>query len=263
MLRFCRCRSTRWHKTKASSTVKQTQRRASDMMLAILSRIGLVLSLSALVTASRCPAPVNLQTSLNSADSVFRGRVLRELVDANDNLNYVVSVTRVFRGCNFNATERILVTVGSIYSQCTVPLVVNATYAFAGRHSKISNAVKEQLGPTTRVRKSVTIGSGDQRWSQVSPVDLKKLRAYDNTQCKAICETGLDCPSTHYCDLKVCVPTDAACPVSLSTCDVSPCSLAGPCPSATTPYKCQNNLCGGCNAILLDATNTRVCGILS
>jgi hypothetical protein len=216
----------------------------------------LVLAAPALISGCSClEGAATLQSSIGRADSVFRGTVLRKLRDLEDSSNYVVLVSRVFKGCNFNSTERIVVTTGV----CGVSLDVNSTYALSGYRTSIDSVIKKDLGSGSNIKKAISVGSCiyNRRWSQVSSADSALLRNYDNTKCVAKCTTGIDCLKTHYCDSGTCVAFNKPCPTRPVTCAVAPCSLATPC--SVSSAKCYNNYCGGCKSFFLDSSKTRVC----
>jgi Tissue inhibitor of metalloproteinase len=228
-------------------------------MLSLFFHLVLVLALPTLISSCSCLDEISLQTSIGRVDSVFRGTVLRQLRNVDDYSNYVVLVSRVFKGCNFKANERIVVKTGSEESVCGVALKVNSTYAFSGYTSSIDSVIKKDLDSGSNVKKAGSVGSCDYNlpWSQVSSADSALLRNYDNSKCVAKCTTGIDCLKTHYCDSGTCVAFNKPCPKPLVKCAVAPCSLATPC--SVSSSKCNNDYCGGCKSFFLDSSTTRVC----
>jgi Tissue inhibitor of metalloproteinase len=221
------------------------------------------LAIPAFVSACSCVDPtVTLTATLKRETSVFRGVVIRKLNDYQDYSNYVVRVSRLFKGCNFLANERIMVATGRDDSQCGMSLKVNGTYAFSGYRYIINQALAQQLGSGSAVKKAVEVDTCDynKKWNQVSPTELQQLRSFDNSNCKAPCTTGRDCASTHYCDANKCIPFNKPCPTPPATCGASPCSLAPVSTLCSEPSaKCYNDFCGGCKKFFLDASKTRVC----
>jgi Tissue inhibitor of metalloproteinase len=234
-------------------------------MVSFLRRLLLSLAVPALVSACSCIDPtVTLTATLKRETSVFRGVVIRKLNDFQDYSNYVVRVSRVFKGCHFLANERIMVATGRDDSLCGMSLKVNGTYAFSGYRYTISQALATatQLESGSAVKKAVQVDTCEynKKWSQVSPAELQQLRSFDNSKCRAYCTTGLDCARTHYCDANKCTPFNKPCATPLATCGAPPCSLVPASALCTEPSaKCYNDYCGGCNKFFLDSSKTRVC----
>jgi hypothetical protein len=228
-----------------------------------LALLSLFLSFPALTFACSCLGPITLAKSLKSADSVFRGTVIRKLEDAvvddqGEKSFYEVRVNRLFKGCNFIQSNHIIVTTGSNSAACGVYLEVDKSYALFGANVALPAAAKKQLGTNPKkIAKAVSIGlcGYNAEWSTVPAQDLKTLRRYDNSKCKPKCVTGKDCPNNNYCDAGKCVAFDAPCPTPVVNCVASPCSVS----TCISPSKCYDNYCGGCNAIFVDDTGTRVC----
>jgi hypothetical protein len=231
-------------------------------MLSPLLRVTFLFALPALTWGCSClPESLTAEASLDRDDSVFRGVVLRKLKDTSDYLNYVVEVTKVFKGCNFNVTERVLVSTGSVLTNCEIVHTVNKTYVFSGYQTQISGIVQKQLGSKTRVKKAVELEfcGFNNPWNQVSRAESNALRAHDNGKCVAKCTTGVDCLGTHYCDAGACVALRPQCntTTSLRACGAWPYSIATPCSETTA--KCYAYWCGGWQSFYLDSNNTRVC----
>jgi Tissue inhibitor of metalloproteinase len=228
-----------------------------------LALLSLFLFFPTLTFACSCLAPITLAKSLKSADSVFRGTVIRKLKDAvvddqGEKSFYEVRVIRLFKGCNFIQSNHIIVTTGSNSAACGVELEVDKSYALFGANVALPSAAKKQLGTNPKkIAKAVAIGlcGYNAKWSDLSTQDLKTLRRYDNSKCKPKCVSGKDCPNNNYCDAGKCVAFDAKCPTPLVNCFASPCSVS----TCTSPSTCYDNYCGGCNAIFVDDTGTRVC----
>jgi hypothetical protein len=231
------------------------------IMVSFLCRLILSLAIPAFVSACSCIDPtVTLTATLKRETSVFRGVVIRKLNDFQDYSNYVVRVSRVFKGCHFLANDRIMVATGRDDSLCGMSLSVNGTYAFSGYRYSISQALAKQLG--SAVKKAVEVSTCDynKKWSQVSPAELQQLRGFDNSKCSAYCTTGLDCASTHYCDANKCAPFNKPCATPQATCGAPPCSLVPTSALCSEPsVKCYNDYCGGCKKFFLEASMTRVC----
>jgi hypothetical protein len=244
-------------------------------MVSFICRLILSLAIPALVSACTCVDPtVTLTETLMRAQSVFRGVVIQKLNDHEDYSNYVVRVSRVFKGCNFLANERIVVSTGREDSLCGLSLNVNGTYAFSGNRYTIKQDLLKKFRSTMKqgllkklqsesiAQKGVEVNTCDfnKKWSQVSPAELQQLRSFDNSKCTAPCTTGLDCASTHYCDANKCVAFKKPCATPPATCGAPPCSLGPASAWCSVPSaKCYNDYCGGCKKFFLDASKTRVC----
>lgn len=215
-----------------------------------------LLSSPTLSNACRCMVPT-VQSALTNADAVFRGNVTRALkTDDGLQKKYVVSVKRVFKGCAFEAPQRIVVTTSSSSASCGVTLQLNTIYAFSASSTPIDDATKKQLGKNTTVTQAVSIMTCNynREWTSVPEEDKKALRAHNN-QCPTKCKTGSDCKDKYYCDTGKCVADDAPCPVIIGACIADPCSNTQACPGAT----CITTYCGGCLPLWIDANRTRVC----
>jgi hypothetical protein len=218
------------------------------------------------ILSSACTCITPGPTALSSLDTVnltvFRGKVVRQVTiqsgDTSTN-NYIVNVTRVFKGCSFKAHENILITTGNI-GMCGILLEVGGDYIISGYNSTVSAATRKKLGRGHRkIKYSVGTGLCDYTYpfDSVSAQDLTYLRQHYN-QCEP-CATGADCPDAYYCDTEKCVPYDV--PYCSDGTPVVPC-FADPCtlkPCSTDAITCIPNYCGGCNAIWIAANGTRVC----
>jgi hypothetical protein len=234
--------------------------------------VFLVLSLPMVASSCICGNPVNAKLAL-SLENVFRGIVTKKLTSTKPagfkSANYIVRVTKVFKGCSFVASERIVVTTGDSPFHCGIDLQVNGTYAFSGDRLAIQDNVKAQLGKNTKILRGVFANacSYNVKWSAVTVVDLKLFRNHDNSQCVATCDSGADCPNNHFCDDGKCVAFDRFCFVFPPPhCPVSPCSVAPPCMQSScegllctvSAVKCHDNFCD-CSHEYIDTTNMRVC----
>lgn len=222
-----------------------------------------LLSFAKLSLACKCKEPTP-QDSLINADAVFRGNVTRELKTNDDNQKmYVVTAWRAFKGCNFKGSNRtVIVTTGSESASCGVPLELNTNYVFSANIGMpMDAATRNQLGKNTKISQVYSIFSCNYNrvWKSVPEVDKEVFRQHSN-QCAATttkCETGADCPDNHFCDTGTCVAYDAQCPdgMPVGACIADPCEMSKPC----TEAKCHASYCGGCFAIFVDPTGTRVC----
>jgi hypothetical protein len=217
---------------------------------------ALFLSFPALALACSC-AVIDLKTSLKRADAVFRGTVIRKLNDVDNQSFYEVQVNRVFKGCNLKQSDRVIVATGCNSANCGVNLNVNSSYALFAYNAALEEPIKKQLGKNPKkITQSLTITLCDYNveWSNVRTQDLKSLRR-NNNACASQCVNGGNCPTNHYCDNGKCVAFDATCPTPEVRCLAAPCSVA----TCTAPSTCYDNYCGGCTAIFVDNTGTRVC----
>jgi hypothetical protein len=216
--------------------------------------------------ACKCVQPT-VESALNYAASTFRGKVIRELKPTGQNSDdlqqkgFVVRVTRIYKGCQFKFSERIIVTTNSDPASCGVNLAVDKNYVLSGDVLPLnSSALMQQfVNFPTNITSVVTAHacSFNQRWSLVSEYDKEQLRGYKN-KCRTICDTGKDCPNGQYCDAKQCVTYNPPCPDDAppAPCAADPCAVVAPCTQNTT---CISYYCGQCTAIFVDDTKTRVC----
>jgi hypothetical protein len=217
--------------------------------------LALFLSLPAIAVACSC-IQIDFESALKKVDSSFRGTVVRQLNNVEENRVYEVRVNRLFKGCNFKQSNHII--VSTVTTSCGVFLNVNASYSFSGYRSAMNNGIKKQLGNNPKKISqvvSVTLCNFISEWSEVPAQNLKTLRRFDNSKCVAKCDTGGDCLKDHYCDKGKCVALNKPCPTPLLNCFAEPCSVA----TCTSPSKCYDDYCGGCNAIFVDKTGTRIC----
>lgn len=225
------------------------------------------LLLPTLSFACKCIVPT-VPSALTDSDAVFRGKVIRELKATKvgePTKAYVIQARRIYKGCAFEQGNRVVVTTSSSSASCGVTLEVNGTYVFSSATSTpIDAATKKKLGKkSTKITRAVSIVSCgyNRKWDEVPAADLTLLRNYDNDVCvPESCTAGADCldSTKYYCDTGKCTAYDAPCPDGTTTvnCLADPCQVAKPC---TTMDKCLSNYCGGCNAIFIDTTGTRVC----
>lgn len=218
---------------------------------------AVILAFPILTFACSCLEGISVRSSLQKTEAVFRGLVLRKLKDVEYASSYVVSVERMYKGCNFKAADRIVVTTGINSAMCGLELEVDRVYAFSAFDTPIIPDIQSQLKESHKIKRAVSIGLCDYNgveWKNIPATGIKRLRRYDNTKCKVTCETGTNCLSTQYCDVDKCVAYNATCANPVN-CVASPCSVS----TCTEKSKCYNNYCGGCNAIFVDSTGTRVC----
>jgi hypothetical protein len=76
---------------------------------------------------ARVDPTVTITETLERAQSVFRGVVIPQLNNYEDYYNYVVRVSRVFKGCDFRTNERIIVATGRDDCICGLSLEATAT----------------------------------------------------------------------------------------------------------------------------------------
>jgi hypothetical protein len=212
--------------------------------------------------ACKCMVPL-VSSALDDADAVFRGMVIRELKQT-DPTSYtkelVVKVERVFKGCTFKVSDRIIVATSSSTASCGVFTETNKAYVFSGSSSPIAATTKQKLGKNTKISQLVSVMSCvyNREWDGVPAEDKALLRAYKN-QCAKSCVTGKDCPNEkHYCDTGKCIDLTAGCPITplLGACIQDACKTAADsCPGAY----CEPTFCGGCLPLFLDADRTRIC----
>jgi hypothetical protein len=161
------------------------------IMARFLLRLGLTLSIPSLALACTCYGisswqPPTIQTSLARVDAVFRGTVLRKLKNVELSSGYVVRVHKIFKGCSFNATDRILVTTATMPSFCGLDnLKVNATFVFSAYPIATLVAFQSQLPKVSKVQHAVAASICDvtRQSKDVSSSDLQLLNRYDNSQC--------------------------------------------------------------------------------
>lgn len=214
-----------------------------------------------LTLACSCMEPRSISNALKTVDAVFRGLVVRKLKDiSNYESVYIVRVNRLFKGCDFAAGERVIVTTGTNSALCGINIKVNATYVFSGYGTELVRSISSQI-KNTKIRRAVHVGLCDYNViaNQIVAADARTMRQYDNTACRPTCVTGVaDCTSsTQYCDNGTCVPYPPTTPTCTIACTVAPCSTAPACGVANA--KCYDDVCGGCQWVYVDATATRVC----
>jgi hypothetical protein len=172
-------------------TIHHTDQVVSDVyMTRFLLRLGLILSIPTVALACTCYGisswqPPTIQTSLARVDAVFRGTVLRKLKNVELSSGYVVGVRKIFKGCSFNATERILVTTANMPTFCGLDnLKINATYVFSA-YPVALGAFQSQLPKSTKVQHGVAASICDvtRQSKDVSSKDLQLLNRYDNSRC--------------------------------------------------------------------------------
>jgi hypothetical protein len=212
--------------------------------------------------ACKCMQPSAKGALYGDVDSVFLGRVVKQLVSNDENnLKYLINVGRVFKGCFITSDSFIILSTGTSSASCGLQLALKTRYIFSGILEPVDPTMLLQVeGRTIAGEVSAGTCGYNSPWLTVSPEDKLLLRDYENV-CKDICSTGADCPVTSYCDAGKCVAFDAPCPdgVPLGVCPGPPCKYATPCAEAGLDAQCIENFCGGCYAIFVNAARNRVC----
>jgi Tissue inhibitor of metalloproteinase len=207
------------------------------------------------LSACRCIEPPTAALALEKTSHVFRGLVLRQLKTVNGAVRYVVQVGRVYKGCAFDLSDRIVVSTST--NSCGATLIVGQTYVLSGSSTRITAATIALLGKTKITQDvSINLCSYFQEWEQgVLPEDKTLLRKYAN-QCTT-CKIGKDCLDGFTCDKGQCINFSAPCPKDQppALCPANPCNWAKPC----TESKCIPYYCGGCFPIFVAPNGTRVC----
>jgi hypothetical protein len=225
-------------------------------LLPLLSLFSLLLFPTPL-SACRCIEAPTAALALEKTSHVVRGLVIRQLKTVNGAVRYVVQVGKVFKGCAFDVSDRIIISTST--NSCGVStLVVGRTYVWSGSSTPINAATITLLGKNTKITQDVSINlcSYFQEWQLgVLPEDKTLLRQYVN-QC-ATCNVGKDCLDGFTCDKGQCFDFSAPCPKDQppALCPANPCNWAKPC----TEAKCVPYYCGGCRAIFVAPNGTRVC----
>jgi Tissue inhibitor of metalloproteinase len=182
--------------TKSTILQIDTQQHNHAKMKSVAALVGILLSLPAITVACRCIA-IDFESALSLTDAAFRGTVVRKLKNANGNKVYEVRVNRLFKGCNFEQSNHIIVTTRTQSAACGIDLTVNESYAFTGYRSTMSKGIKNQLGSNRKKISSVfgaTLCDFITKWADVTPANLELLRGYDNSDCTAQCDVDGDCP---------------------------------------------------------------------
>jgi hypothetical protein len=174
-------------------------------------------SLSSLVTAllvscccmhntlacSCLPLSVNETMQREHIGLVFRGTVLRIFTARSNNdpaanttsgaaaagvamfrdeaNQYIVQVTKVYKGCHVKTNERIIVTSNGVGALCGMILTVNDNYIFStGVSQPIDLLTSAQLGNRSKLKQDIWISScGLNRvWSTVAEEDKATIRGY-------------------------------------------------------------------------------------
>jgi Tissue inhibitor of metalloproteinase len=215
--------------------------------------------------ACRC-MQTTVESILTTTESVaFRGTVMRQVYtnDTSTQTNkFVFAVGRVFKGCDIQPSDRIVVQTGSNSAMCGLDLKVGTNYLLTSRSTTqpLDKAMLDVLGQSTKISRQLWVSTCDfvREFTAVTEDEKKALRNH-NKQCNsnAKCVVGADCPKEHYCDAGKCIPYNAPCPFDTLpvACFADPCTVAKPCTEST----CLANYCGGCNAIFVAPNGTRVC----
>jgi hypothetical protein len=239
-------------------SIRSTMTFLGSLPLLSLLWLLLVLRLPTPVSACRCIEPPTAALALEKTSHVVRGVVRRQLKTVNGAVRYVVQVGRVYKGCAFDVSDRIIVSTST--NSCGATLAVGRTYVVSGSSTRVNAATIALLGKTTNINVtqdvSISLCSYVQEWQQgVLPEDKTLLRQYVN-QC-ATCKIGKDCLDGFTCDKGRCIDFSAPCPKDQppALCPANPCNWAKPC----TESKCIPYYCGGCRAIFVAPNGTRVC----
>jgi hypothetical protein len=128
-------------------------------------------------TASRDPA-LNATTN-NGANGV-------SLFSNDEPKQYIVQITKVYKGCHVKTNERILVSSNVLGATCGMSLTVNANYIFSTSvpQQPIDPVTSAQLGNRSKVKQGIWISSCglNQVWSTVAEQDKVTIRNY-HKQC--------------------------------------------------------------------------------
>jgi hypothetical protein len=231
-----------------------------------LSLLASIFTFPNAALACRC-MQTTVESILVTPESVaFRGTVVRQ-VYTNDTsttqTNYFIfAVGRVFKGCDFKPSDRILVQTGSNSAMCGLDLKVGTNYLFTSRSTTqpLDKAMLQVLGKSTKISRQLWLSTCDfvREFTAVTDEEKTTLRNHNN-QCNsnAKCVLGTDCPKEQFCDAGKCVLYNAPCPIDTLpvACLADPCTIAKPCTDST----CLANYCGGCTAIFVAPNGTRVC----
>jgi hypothetical protein len=171
------------------------------MVSRLLSVLLLVLScalswLPGLVSACSCFEKPSVQRSLAVTDHVFRGRILRSYKDVNFLATFRVVVNRVYKGCDFSRSQRVIVTTGRDSAACGIDLKVGSTYLFSGFTYPFVAGIASQLAPKDNVTRVVNVRSCDYNaiWTTLSVASRRRLRRYGNRRCvRTTCNIDSDC----------------------------------------------------------------------
>lgn len=175
---------------------------------------------------------------------------------------FLVKVRRVYKGCDFDCGDTVIVTTGSDGAMCGVYLQEKKHYLLTGHLVKADDvaiaAVKER---DIAAEVSIVSCEINTDWKYVSYEDKKLLWKYAklDRDCGTGCESGADCLKNDYCDAGRCIDSTATCPfyVPVVHCLVDPCENE-PCKEAGEGGRCLSNYCGGCHAICIDKEGNRV-----
>jgi hypothetical protein len=94
---------------------------------------------------------------------------------------YIVQVTKVYKGCHVKTNERIIVTSNGVGALCGMSLTVHDNYIFStGVSQPIDLLTSAQLGNRSKLKQDIWISScGLNRvWSTVAEEDKATIRGY-------------------------------------------------------------------------------------
>jgi hypothetical protein len=170
--------------------------------------------LPALISACSCLEAPSVQRSLAITDHVFRGRILKKYRDVNFLTIFRVVVNRVYKGCDFARTQRIIVATGNNSAACGIDLKVGSTYLFSGYTYPFVAGIAAQLAPRDNITRVTNVRSCDYNavWTSLSVASRRRLRRYGNRRCRpTTCNKDSDCTTRNtnttkpFCVEGVCV----------------------------------------------------------
>jgi hypothetical protein len=154
------------------------------------------------LACSCLPLSVNETMQREHIGIVFRGTVVRTFAVRSNNdpavktnttsaagvamlhdepNQFIVQVTKVYKGCHIKTNERIIVSSNSIGAMCGMSLTLNANYIFTSSVSQpIDPLTSAQLGNRSKVKQEIWISSCglNQVWSTVAEEDKATIRGY-------------------------------------------------------------------------------------
>jgi Tissue inhibitor of metalloproteinase len=111
------------------------------------------------------------------------------LFSGDESNQYIVQITKVYKGCNVKTNERIIVSSSSVGSMCGMSLTVNTNYIFSTsvQNQPIDPVTSAQLGNRSKVKQSIWISSCglNQVWSTVAAQDKATIQSYKK-QCLSV-----------------------------------------------------------------------------
>jgi hypothetical protein len=204
-----------------------------------------------------------VESALNNAASIFRGKVIREVKLPSDlqQRAFTVNVKHIFKGCLVSSPGRVIVTTGSSSASCGIDLLIDKNYVFSGEAELLGTDAYfepylKQFSNQTVIQSAGSCNF-NKLWPTVTLNERGQLNNYTNS-CERKCITGNDCPKNANCDSGKCVQYGVPCPggVLPTPCFADPCTVTESCSKSAT---CIANYCGGCNAIFVDVNRTRIC----